>query len=318
MKTLFLGTSFFAQKCLEHLANDSQFKIQAVVTRPPQKAHRGMKLQHSPVSVYATENNLPLHTPVSFKDKNEVEFIKKLDIDVVIVVAYGIILPAYFLDWFSDRIVNIHTSLLPQWRGASPVTASLLAGDLQTGVTLQKVSVKMDAGDIIHQLSLDVPLEMNAKDLLSQMEPLACRLLSEFLPLYLKGEITPQVQDESKVTLAKKVQKTELQIDWNQEAKTIHNQVRAFVLHKGAYTFYKGLRLKVLKSVLDSKSSSTPGQVMNQDKGLQVACGSGSIWIQEVQLEGKKVQEISAFLRGFKIDIGSSFVSLYNQEIDDA
>ena len=321
MNTLFLGTSLFAQKCLEHLVNDSQFKLQSVITRPPQKAHRGMKLQDSPVSLYAKENNIRLHAPSSFKNKDEIEFIKKLDIDVVIVVAYGVILPAYFLDWFPDRVVNIHTSLLPRWRGASPVTSCLLSGDLQTGVTLQKVSVKMDAGDIIHQLSFEVSPQMNSKDLLKKMEPLACQLLSKFLPLYLKGEITPQAQDQAQITLSKKIDKKELQIDWSQSSHIIHNQVRAFILHKGAYTFYKGLRLKVLQSVGDEKSvSTTPGQVMSfqENKGLQVACGKGSLWIQVVQLEGKKPQEILAFLRGFEIGVGSSFISSYNQESNDA
>ncbi len=310
MNILFLGTSSFSEKCLEYLVHDSNFKIQAVMTRPTIKAHRGMKLQSSPVDLCAQKYNLNIYTPSSFRNQSEIEFVKKLNIDVVIIVAYGVILPAYFLEWFPHRVVNLHTSLLPRWRGASPVTSSLLAGDKKTGVTLQKVAVKMDAGDIIHQLKLEVSPHINSKELLQRMEPLSFRLLSEFLPQYLNGKITPKIQDESQATYSKKIQKSHLKINWSESANHIHNQVRAFVQQKGAYTFYKGLRLKILRSLWDEESISTPGQIVTyqDNKGLKVACGKGSLWIQKVQLEGKKAQDIATFLRGFEIKIGSSFL----------
>ena len=310
MNTLFLGTSLFSGKCLEHLVQDSNFKIQAVITQPKIKAHRGMKLQSSPVHLCAKKHGLRVYTPSSFKDKNEVEFVKKLNIEVVVVVAYGVILPAYFLEWFPNRVVNLHTSLLPRWRGASPVAYSLLKGDKKTGVTLQKVDLKMDVGDIIHQLELNVSLDINAQELLQKMEPLSFCLLSEFLPRYLIGEIKPTVQDESQATYSKKIQKSQLKINWNEPSELIHNKVRAFILQKGVYTLYQGLRLKVLQSTWDAENTSTPSQIISyqKPKGLQVACGKGSLWIQKVQLEGKKIQDIEAFMRGFKFKIGSSFL----------
>ena len=309
MNVLFLGTSLFAQKCLEHLLKDSQFNIQAVVTRPEVKSQRGMKFQSSPVGMFAKKHGLSVYAPSSFKNESEIEFIKKLNIDVVIVVAYGVILPRYFLNWFPDRVVNLHTSLLPLWRGAAPVTYSLLHGDVKTGVTLQKVDVRMDEGDMIYQLGLKITPNMNAQELLKKMEPLSFRLLSEFVPQYLNGKIKPVVQDESQATYSKKIQKSQLKIDWSKSSEDIHNQIRAFVLQKGAYTFYEGFRLKILQSTWNSENISTPSQIVSyqEAQGLQVACGKGSLWVQKVQLEGKKTQDIATFIRGFDLKVGSSF-----------
>jgi len=153
---LFFGTTNFSYKCLNHLIEDSQFKIQAVVTKPEKSSGRGMRLRSSPVYSFATKMNIPVWTPASLKNADEIEPLRSLNISAVIVVDYGLILPPYLLRWFPDRVFTIHPSLLPRWRGAAPIAHCLLAGSQKTGVTLQRVVARLDAVDITYQLDLAI------------------------------------------------------------------------------------------------------------------------------------------------------------------
>ena len=310
IKVLFLGTSVFAEKCLKYLIENTQFQVQGVITKGRKASGRGMRLCSSPVYDLAQKQALKILTPSSFKNPKDVEQVKSWGAEAVVVCAYGLIIPSYFLNWFSDRIVNIHTSLLPRWRGASPVSRCILSGDQKTGVTLQKLSERLDAGDIIHKLSFALSEDMDAQDVLLKMEGLSFDLLGRYFPMYLKGEIQPQAQEESEAVYAEKVHKSELKIDWSQKASEIFNQVRAFVIHGGAYTLYKGRRVKIFKTEQGSnKSFSKKGRVMSYDplQGLEVVCGSGSLYLKEVQIEGRKRQSIHTALRGFEFKIGSVF-----------
>lgn len=309
IKVLFFGTTDFSQKCLNHLVTDSHFEVQAVVTKPERPSGRGMKLQSSPVYAFAQKMNIPVWTPPSLKNSKLLEPLRSLDISAVIVVDYGLIVPPYLLSWFPDRVFNIHTSLLPRWRGAAPISHCLLAGDVKTGVTLQKMVSRLDAGDIIHQLDFDISEQMNSLDLLKKMESLSFQLISQHLPLYLKGEISSVPQEESQAVYAPKIEKSQLQIKWPHSSKKLFNQVRAMVIKNGAYTFYQGLRLKIWSAEYSNDThSESCGKIMSySEKGLKIACGQGCLYLKEVQLEGRKRQKIQSFLHGFSLKMGDVF-----------
>ena len=286
---------------------DSQFKVEGVVTKPEKTSGRGMKLQASPVYKLAQQRDVPVWTPSSLKNSKILEPLKSLDISAVLVVDYGLLLPSYLLDWFSNRVFNIHTSLLPRWRGAAPLVHCLLAEDKKTGVTLQQMVSRLDAGDIIYQLDFDISEQMNSLDLLKKMEPLSFELISKSLPLFLDGKISPISQNESLVTYAPKIEKSQLKIDWSESSKNLFNKVRAMVVKNGTYTFYKGLRLKIWSAGYDNQSHQEEfGKiVLCNEKDLKVACGQGHLYLKEVQLESRKIQKIATFLRGFTLKEGS-------------
>ena len=321
IKVLFFGTSDFSKNCLQFLLSDSQFQIQAVVTKLPAPSGRKLKPTLSPVHVLAEKEQIKFFTPGTLNDPKEVKKLIQLNVDVLIVVAYGMILPPSLLNHFADRVVNIHASLLPKWRGASPIQHCLLSGDKETGVTLQKVAQKVDTGDIIHQIDFPLSASMSAVDVLEKMESLSQILLSRFLPLYLKKEIKPVHQDESKASYAGKIKNSQLKIDWSKSAKFISNQIRAFTINGGVYTFYKKKRLKIFKSTIIEntthsylklnkfkvdKNFKMYGIIENYDKkyGLKIICGEGSIALTELQMQGKKKQNIHEFMRGFRIQKG--------------
>ncbi len=310
IKVLFFGTTEFSRLCLHHLSANSQFLIQAVVAKPPQPAGRGMKQKSSPVDVLAKKMKTPVWTPASLKDSKELQPLRSMGIDALVVVDYGLILPPYLFEWFPDRVFNIHTSLLPRWRGAAPISHCLLAGDQKTGVTLQKMIFRLDAGDIIHQLSFDISDEMDSLDLMQKMEGLSLQLLTEQLPLYLRGKIQAVPQDEDQATYAEKIEKSQLKIDWSKPSQELFNQVRAMVIKNGAYTLYRGLRLKIWSAGYDNESHQEDfGKILlyDKEKGLKTACGQGCLYLKELQLEGRKPQKIASFLRGFSLKIGDIF-----------
>lgn len=307
IKVLFLGTPEFSKKCLESLFQDAQFKIQAVWTRPDAPSGRGLKLRPSPVKKWAAGRSIPVWTPQTLKEKKSVEFIKQVNIDVVVVVGYGLILPRYFLNWFLDKAVNIHTSLLPRWRGAAPVPHCLLAGDSMTGATLQKISAQLDAGGIIHQLSFPILSHMSSEDVYRQMEEKAVDLLTNTLPLYLKGQIQAQPQDESKAVYAPKIQKSQLRVNWSCSALKIMNSIRAFACDGGMHAFYKEKRVKIFQAQISPQQGGAGCILDINEKGILVACRQDSLYLQEVQLAGKKRQPSSSFIRGFQIEKGQKF-----------
>ena len=318
MNILFLGTCEFAKKCLDKLLSDSQFHVTAVLTKPPSPSGRGMKQNPSPVHILAQNRSIPVFTPHSLKNKKSIEHTLNMDIHAAIVVSYGLILPEYFLKKFP--CVNIHPSLLPRWRGAAPIERCLQAGDSHTGVTLQKISPRLDAGDIIHQLSFPIPPSMSSEDIDKQIEAFSFQLLSQFLPPFLRGESQAHPQDESLVVYADKINKSEMKIDWQQSANSLFHHIRAFSRIGGAFTYLKGKRLKIFKtappSLLkkeDTKKEKPPaaGTILfyNKEKGWTISCGQGVLELLEVQWEGKKRQSIHEFIKGCRIQTGEVFSS---------
>ena len=309
IKILFLGTPDLAAYCLQVLLSNPQFKVQAVLTKPGKPAGRKLKLRTSPVHELAWRNKISVFTPLSFKDKASCEFVRSLDIDAVVVAAYGVILPNYFLNWFPRRVVNLHPSALPKWRGASPIPYSLLSGDKTGGVTLQIVSQKMDAGDIIHQISFPILDSMDAFDVLKKSKVICAELLCRYLPKYLEGKIKPRPQDEKKVSYSYKIKKEDLRINWKTAPRFVFNHIRAFSASGGAYTFYKNKRLKIFKSKLEKSSlKGPPGQILgfNPKIGMEIAVEKGSVFLTEVQWSGKKRQNIKEFIKGFRFKDGEA------------
>ncbi len=317
---IFIGTSDFSVKCLEYLLESEYFKIQAIVTVPDRQRGRGMKWQNSAVKVFSEKLNKPIFTPEKLSEESFLKEISKIRSHFAIVCAYGKILPKTFLKLFPKQSVNIHPSLLPLWRGAAPIERCLMNGDNETGVSLQCIGERLDAGDIIGKVSFPIEEDETAKEVYKKAEKASKKLLQEDLVSYLKGELNPQAQLEEQACYAHKIEKKEAEIDWSESALKIHNKVRALVLDLQAFTFFNGQRLKIYKTkVLDisflqkekaldkSLSLISAGEVVVLDKSqLVLSCGTLALSLLEVQREGRKKQKIEEFLKGVSIKLGDT------------
>lgn len=311
VKVCFLGTPEFAAVHLKALLENSDFKVVGVVTQPDRPAGRKMQLTPSTVKVLALENQLPVLTPENLKKEPEVfAQIKSWKADVAVVVAFGQILSQDFLDSFKFGAVNVHGSLLPKWRGAAPIQRAIEAGDDKSGVSLQKMVKKLDAGPIIGERVVELNQEITSTELYDRLAVLGCQLLTQDLLKYVHGEIQPQEQDESQVTFAKKIEKEESLLSWNTPAIEIHNRVRAFTMGPGTYVNLQGKRLKIHKTqVVENQSSGVPGKILElTPQSLQIQTGRGIISLIVVQPESKAKISISDFLKSVTLKKGDQFV----------
>lgn len=313
IKVCFLGTPDFAAVHLQSLLNNSDYKVVGVVSQPDRPAGRKLQLTASAVKVLALENNLPVITPENLKKEPAMlEMIKSWQADVAVVVAFGQILSQEFLDSFKFGAVNIHGSLLPLWRGAAPIQRSIEAGDKVTGVSLQRMVKKLDAGAVIGQKVIDINGEITASELYEKLSLLGCDLLQQELIRYVKGEIEAKVQDEQKVTLAPKIEKAEALVDWSWSAEKIHNRVRAFNMGPGTYVVFQGKRLKIHKTKIQEKNSvgavNTVGTIfLLSVSELHIQTGQGVIALVEVQPESKSKISINEFIKSFGLHENGKF-----------
>ena len=307
--TVFLGTPEFASYHLRALLNGTFFKVVGVVSQPDKRRGRGGSLEPSEVKKLALERGLEVITS-RVHSKEFLHQVKLWQAEVVIVVAFGEILSQEFLDLFPKKVVNIHASLLPRWRGAAPIQRALMAGDLLSGVVLQVMVQELDAGDIVGKRELALGQDMDVIELCGHLKVLGVDLLKNELVQYLKGEIQPQPQDPEKVTYAKKIDKKEFRIDWNLEARNIYNHLRGI---PGMYTFFRSKKLKIHRTqVVDvEKKACEPGKVSVDRKreALVVSCGKGT-WLSifEVQLESRARVPVMDFLRGEDLHEGEVFL----------
>ncbi len=311
IKVCFLGTPAFAAVHLKFLLNHPSYKVMGVVTQPDRPTGRKMQLTPSVVKVTALENSLPVLTPENLrKESGTFETIKSWQADVAVVVAFGQILSQEFLDSFKYGAVNIHGSLLPKWRGAAPIQRSLEAGDTEGGVTLQKMVKKLDAGAIIGERKIKLSNEITATELYDRLAVLGCELLDTALLACIKGDVQPVEQDETKVTVASKIEKSESQLNWKMSAREIHNRVRAFTMGPGTFVMFQGKRLKIhTTKVMDEFSTGTPGVVFATNSlSLQVQTGTGVISVLEVQPESKARMPVAEFLKATGLKKGDMFV----------
>ena len=293
-----MGTSNFSVPILKSLYQNG-YPIVTIYTQPPQKSMRGQKVNKSPIQKMAENLCIECRTPDSLKENNEeYNFLKLLNPDLVIVVAYGQLIPKNYLSLSKHGFINIHASLLPKWRGAAPIQRSIMNLDKETGVSIMKIVEKLDAGPVMMQEKINVTSEMNAEDLSNKLSDLSSKLILECIDEIEGGKAKFIDQDEQKATYAKKINKEEGKINWDNSAENILAQINSLLPNPGAWFSFMGERYKILKASI-SEAEGEKGKVI--DNNLTIACKSKSIKVNEIQRQGKNKQSTSEFLLGSKI-----------------
>ena len=301
MRVVFMGTPDIAATCLTKILNDG-FQVVGVYTQPDRPKGRGMKMVFSPVKEVAIAHDIPVFQPETFRDDDTVEELKALQPDVVAVVAYGRILPQRVLDLAPKGFINIHASVLPQYRGSAPYQWAVLDGLTETGVTAMYLCREMDAGDMIDVAKTPIGENETAGELLDRLAVLGADLLSKTLTRVECGEAEGIPQDASKATYAPMLDKTMCPIDWTKTAQQIHNQVRGLHPWPVATAELAGTKFKIHATVV-VEGHGTPGTILGLTKtGLQVACGEGAIEIRSLQAEGGKRMAAPDYFRGHPLE----------------
>lgn len=299
-----MGTPDFAVPSLKKLI-ESEHKVQAVFTQPDKPKGRKMILTPPEVKVCALENDINVYQPNTLKDGEALKIIKEYNPDVIVVAAYGKILPKEILDYPKYGCINIHGSLLPKYRGAAPIQRAVLDGEKETGVTTMQMAEGLDTGDMLLVYKTQIKEDETSGELFDRLAIAGADLLLDTLKAVEKGEITPQKQDDNKATYAKMIDKSMCPIDFSKPAQTIHNQVRGLKPWPVATAVIGGKRIKIHKTRI-SHLNGEAGKVVSFNP-LTVACGENSIEILELQPEGKKAMDSKAYLAGNKISIGDKF-----------
>ena len=296
-----MGTSFFAVPILKSLYQNG-YPISVVYTQPPKKSHRGMGVNPTPIQSLSETLNLEFRTPLSLKNnKDEYEYLKKLNPDIAIVVDYGQIIPKEILSLAKKDFINIHASLLPKWRGAAPIQRSIINLDKQTGISIMKIAEKLDTGDIYKSYPLNILENENSKSLSERLSLLGAQKILDAIDAILEDKAQFKAQDDKKATYANKILKSEMRVDWSESATNIIGKING--LYPNFFFIYKGERYKLLKAEVSSKIGEI-GSVLSDN--LEIACKEGSIKILEIQKEGKRPQKINEFVHGSQIKKGSN------------
>lgn len=298
MRIVFLGTAELAVPCLRAVRE----QVVGVVTQPDRPAGRQRHLMAPPVKVAARELNLPVVQPVNIREPEALEQIRRWRPDLLVVVAYGQLLPAELLAIPPRGCVNVHASLLPRWRGAAPIQYAIWHGDTVTGVTTMFLNERLDAGDIIFQRSEPIYPTDTAATLQHRLAPLGAALLVETVRAIGEGNAPRKAQDASQATYARKLTKEDGRVDWSKSAAEIERQIRAFDPWPGAYTFWGGLLVKLWRAEVLPVASGQPGQVL---PGLVVAAGQGGLRLLELQPAGRHRMSAEAFLCGYRLEPGT-------------
>ncbi len=302
MKIIFAGTPDFAVPALQCLI-DSKHQLCAVYTQPDRPSGRGRKLGSCPVKTLALKANIPVLQPETLKTAEDLKLFSSFEADLMVVVAYGIILPQSILDAPRLGCVNIHGSLLPRWRGAAPIHRALMAGDKTTGITIMQVIKKLDAGDMLHKEPCNIEAHDTSSDLHDKLAHLGAIGVEKVLAQIEAGTLHAIKQDESLVSYAEKLDKKEALIDWTLSAIEIDRKIRGLNSWPVAQTLYQGKVLRIWKATISHDNSSLAAGTVNQhNKHVSVSTGKGIIALLEVQLPGKKRMDIEAFLNAHTID----------------
>ena len=298
-----MGTPAFAVPILKSLYQNG-YPITVVYTQPPQKSQRGQKINKSLIQSLSETLNIEFRTPLSLKNnREEYEYLKKLDADLGIVVAYGQIIPSEILNLTKKGFINIHASLLPKWRGAAPIQRSIINLDKQTGITIMKINNKLDSGPICNSYKIDISNNENAEIISNKLSLLGAEKILDNIDNILDDEIEFKEQNHADATYANKIEKSEGKIDWNNKAENIIGKINGLYPSPGAWFIYKGERFKILKAEI-SEGKGKPGIIL--DKYFKVACNNKSIKILEIQRQGKRPQKINEFMLGSQIKEGSN------------
>ena len=302
-KIVFMGTPSISGQVLKSLYQNG-YEIETVYTQPPIASHRGQKVNKSPVHLIAETLNLPVITSSSLDNNEEKNFLKNLNIDLGIVVAYGQILKKDFLNMTKYGWINIHYSILPKFRGASPVQRVIMEGKTVTGISIMKMDDKLDAGPVCNQYPINILDNENSEELAIRLSTLASEKIIENIDDIFEGKAVFKEQDHSKATYANKIDKSEGKISWNNNtAKKIIGKINGLYPFPGAFFLYKGERYKILKAEVSSVKGD-PGVILNEN--FEIGCGENSIKVLEIQREGKKVQKIREFMLGTQMKKGTN------------
>ena len=298
-----MGTPIFAVPVLKSLCQNG-FTIPVVYTQPPQKSHRGQKINKSPIQFISETLNIYFRCPENLnKNNEEYEFIKSLNADLAIVVAYGQIIPKEYLNLTKKGFINIHGSILPKWRGAAPIQRSIMNLDNETGISIMKMNEKLDSGPVSNTYKIKLNQNFNAREISEKLALLAADKILENVNDILKDNAKFIKQDESKASYAKKIDKMEGKINWNDKASNILGKINGLFPNPGAFFNFDGERYKILRAVIGNGSGKA-GMVLSDQ--LEIACTNNqSIKILQIQRQGKNAQKIDEFMRGSNIKKGS-------------
>lgn len=301
MKVIFMGTPDFAVPCLEHILA-SGHEVQAVFTQPDKPRGRKQELAPPEVKICALAHGLRVCQPKTLRDGEAMEIIRELQPDVIVVAAYGKILPKEIIEYPQYGCVNVHGSLLPKYRGAAPIQWSVINGDEQTGITIMQMNECLDTGDMLYQKAVPIEVNDTAESMFDKLSVLGAEMITEALEMLERGELTPVKQDDALATYAPMLSKEVSEIDWTKPAKEVHDLVRGLYSWPIAHTYLNGKKLKIYRTEL-SACSGDAGTIVATDP-LTVACSEGSVIIRELQLEGKKRMDSISFLIGHKLLTG--------------
>ena len=307
MRILFMGTPDFAVPSIRALV-EAGHDVCGAFTQPDKPKNRGMKLQPTPVKEFCLEHDIAVFQPAKLRDGTALAQIEELSPELIVVAAYGRILPDEILNYPAKGCINVHSSLLPKYRGAAPINWAILNGDEESGVTIMHMATELDAGDIISQCVTPIDLNETVESLHDRLSELGAQLLVQTVDEIAAGTATRTVQDESQVTYAPMLSRELSPMDWSRPARALHDQVRGLIPWPAAVAEFGGVRCKVFATaVCDQTVSLAPGTVVQADKkGLKIACGEGTVLeILELQPDGKKRMAANAFLLGRPIPEGS-------------
>lgn len=301
-RLILAGTPAFARVIFERIIRSQDYLIIAIYTAPDRRSGRGRKLQFSPVKQLALEYQIPIFQPDSLKSEAVQQQIKQLVPDLMIVVAYGYILPPAILEAPSFECINVHASMLPRWRGAAPIHRAIEAGDKNTGITIMQMDAGLDTGPILLQAPLPIDSKDNSGSLNEKLAELGGELLFDALKKLFNGHLERREQDAEQATYAPKVTPSEALIDWNQRATQLELKVRAMYPSPGAYTFIAGSRVKLgdAQAEADSSSDLAPGTIVATDESIRVQCQRGQLRINQLQLAGKTMVNAQAAVQGYR------------------
>lgn len=306
MRIVFMGTPDFSVPTLEALVA-SEHEVVGVVTQPDKPKGRGKEIHMSPVKECALKYNIPVYQPVRAREESFVDEMRALHPDVMVVIAFGQILPKTLLELPKYGCVNIHASLLPKYRGAAPIQWAVINGDEETGITTMMMDVEMDTGDMLEKTVVKLDPNETGGSLFDRLSLLGGDLILSTLEKLEKGELTPIAQDHEKATYVKKISKSMGDIDWTKDAASIERLVRGLNPWPSAFTRWNGKMLKIWEAkVLPNGENQAPcGSVLSADEqGIKIQTGEGVLCVTSLQLEGKKRMDTAAFLRGYQVEAG--------------
>jgi len=305
MRILFMGTPEFAVASLKRLVEDGH-DVCGVFTQPDKPKNRGMKMMFSPVKEYALSQNIPVYQPLKMRDGEALGIVRQLQPELIVVAAYGRILPEEILNAPKYGSINVHSSLLPQYRGAAPINWAILDGLDETGVTIMYMAKELDAGDIIRAVKTPIDINETAQELTLRLAELGAGALSETVDMLAEGTAVRTPQEHEKHTYAPMLSKELSPIDWTKPARHIHDQVRGLIPWPCAVTEVGGKRVKVFATAFGAETQAQPGTVVSAGKqGIEVACGDGkTLIITQLQAEGGKRMAAADYLRGHPVQVG--------------